>query len=305
MSRSAHLARRFAFSILVIYLILSLTFGIIVLTPDPSEAQMEWTAARTGMSPAEVQNAVAEYRASRNLDDPVLERYVNWVVHFSTFQWGSSYVHNESVTSLLSDAIPKTLSYLLPGALLAVIAGVGLGIFQAFNDAAHSTKVSALAAYALFGVPVFFLAAVVGSYWQPANQTVLPSLVLAAGLLAGQMRFARGETTTHLHATFVKVLRAKGASNLRVARHILKNAAVPLLAAAFTDLFAIMVLNVYVIERYFGINGIGTLSLNAALDRDLPLVIGTVMVIVLASVFLTFLQDIVNTVIDPRVAGKS
>lgn len=304
-SRAAHLTRRLAFSVLVIYLVLSLTFGVIVLTPDPTEAQMEWTAARTGMSPAEVQEAVAEFRASRNLDEPVHVRYANWLVDFSTFQWGESFVHSESVTDLLGEAIPKTLSYLLPGALLAVLGGVGLGMFSAFKEAAYSAKVTALVAYALFGIPVFFLAIAVGLYWQPANQWLLPSLVLAAGLLAGQLRFSHTETADYLNATFVKLLRAKGASEFRVARHILKNAAVPLLAAAFTDLFAVMVLNVYVIERFFGINGLGTLSLNAILDRDLPLVIGTVAVIVFASVLLSFLQDVANTVIDPRIGGEA
>ncbi|MFC6992486.1 ABC transporter permease subunit [Haladaptatus sp. GCM10025707] len=66
-----------------------------------------------------------------------------------------------------------------------------------------------------------------------------------------------------------------------------------------------MVLNVYVIERLFGIGGIGRLSLFAILQRDLPLVIGTAMIIVLASVVISLLQDVANTIIDPRVAGDA
>ncbi|MFC6731723.1 ABC transporter permease subunit [Haladaptatus sp. DYSN1] len=67
----------------------------------------------------------------------------------------------------------------------------------------------------------------------------------------------------------------------------------------------LMVLNVYVIERLFGIGGIGRLSLFAILQRDLPLVIGTAMIIVLASVVISLLQDVANTIIDPRVAGDA
>ena len=127
--------------------------------------------------------------------------------------------------------------------------------------------------------------------------------MLGTSLLAGQARYARAESSEYVNAEFVKLLRAKGASGWAVARHLLRNAAVPLLSLFFADLLVIVALNIFVLEVVFGIPGLGQLSYEAIQNRDLPLILGTVMVLVFAGIFGNLFQDITYRTLDPRIGA--
>src|SRR5699024_9754728 len=98
---------------------------------------------------------------------------------------------------------------------------------------------------------------------RPHQTTVLPAIVLGTSLLTGQIRYTRAQSLEHVGTEFVKLVRAKGARRWRVARHLLRNAAVPLLSLFFADMMGIVVLNVFVLEYVFEIPGLGGLGLVA------------------------------------------
>ncbi len=133
---------------------------------------------------------------------------------------------------------------------------------------------------------------------------MLLSAVLDISLLAGQLRYARAESCEYVYREFVKLLRAKGASNWRVARHIVRNAAIPLLSLFFADLIGTLVVNVFVLEFISSVRGIGTLGLQAIQHRDLPLILGVAIIIAFAGILGNLFQDLAYLGLDPRVESE-
>lgn len=321
-----HLSRRALVAVVAVYLVMSLAFLFVALTPDPNEGAIAYEVVRTGGDQEDARRAINAYRGARNLDDPVHERYARWLIDISTLDWGMSFSHGRTVTSLVADRIPYTALYVVPALVVSLLGGVSVGLYTAFNRRGLVDRAASVLTYSGFGVPNFWLAEialllVVGElgmlsrvsqpppaeFWSLAHleQYVLPSLVLASGLFAGQLRYARAETLEYVNDEFVAALRAKGVGRLAVARHVLRNAAVPILSVFFTDMVAVLVVNIYVIEEVFGIEGLSALSLAAVHQRDMPLVLGTTMVIAFVGIAANFLQDVTYAVLDPRIeAGE-
>ncbi|MFC7079843.1 ABC transporter permease [Halorussus caseinilyticus] len=323
-----HVTRRTIVALVAVYLVTSVAFVFVAATPDPNQALVAYQVSKKGGSTEDVQSAIRVYRATRNLDEPLVERYGRWVVAVSTFEWGRSYSFGVPVTSLIRDRLPYTALYVVPALLVSLINGVVIGLYAAFNRRGIFDRVSSLTAYLGLGVPNFWLAEIVtlafavqvgssglgvgqpdfsgGAFWSVSHlkQFVLPALVLSSGLFAGQLRYARAESMEYVNAEFVAALKAKGVSRLSVARHVLRNAAVPILSLFFTDMVAVLVVNIYVIEEIFGIQGLSALSLYAIEKRDVPVVVGTTMVIAFVGIAANFLQDVLYAVLDPRISEK-
>jgi peptide/nickel transport system permease protein len=102
----------------------------------------------------------------------------------------------------------------------------------------------------------------------------------------------------------VKLHEAKGAGRLRVARHVLRNAAVPIVSASLSELLAVVLLNLYVIETVFGIQGVAALNTIAVRTRDMPLIIGTSLVLALGGILASFAQDVAYGYLDPRIGAE-
>ncbi|NEU56336.1 ABC transporter permease [Halorussus sp. MSC15.2] len=318
-----HVTRRAIIALVAVYLVVSVAFVFVAATPDPNQALVAYSVAKKGGSAEEVREAIRAYREARNLDDPLLQRYARWMVDVSTLDWGISYSFERPVTSLILERLPYTAMYVVPALLLSLVNGVLIGLYAAFNRKGLFDRASSLVAYLGLGIPNFWLAEMVAvafavevgssrigrpefaseAFWSVAHLRafVLPSLVLATGLFAGQLRYARAESMEYVNAEFVDALKAKGVSRLSVARHVLRNAAVPITSLFFTDMVAVLVVNIYVIEEIFGIQGLSALSLYAIEKRDMPVVIGTTMVIAFVGVAANFLQDVLYAVMDPRI----
>jgi len=315
MSLRWQLLRRTGFTIFAIYLVITITFGFVTLAGDPNQGFIVWQTVSTQGEEAALE-ALAEYRSARNLNAPLLDRYVGWIVDITTLQWGNSFSQNAPVIAVIKTAIPRTLAYVLPAIVFALTGGIGIGLYSATHERTMLSRLGNGIAYIGLAVPNFWLAGIAlflftgpfGQYgqatvsnWQLLKTVVFPSLILGTSLLAGQARYARAESIEYVNAEFVKLLRAKGASGWDIARHLLRNTAVPLLSLFFADLILILVFNIYVIEFIFDIQGIGLMSYEAIQDRDLPLVLGTTMVLVFFGIFGNLFQDIAYRVLDPRI----
>ena len=316
------ITRRVAFAVFAIYLVMSITFGFVTLTADPQiglvaygaghsvEAQKANESEREKM----VQEAIAEYKEEHNLDDPVHERYLRWVVDITTLDWGRSETQHAPVTTVLGEAIPNTLAYLVPAMILALVGGLGLGVYAALNPGTILERLSSGGLYLTYGIPNYWLAFVflmlgldrkidVVGQWQMIT-VVLPAAILGLSLLAGQLRYARAESQEYVNTEFLKLVRAKGASNWRVARHVLRNAALPLVSLFFADLLGVLVVNVFVLEQVLNIRGIGWVGFVAIQQRDLPLILGVGMVLAFAGIVGNLIQDIAHVALDPRVDSE-
>ncbi|WP_158056318.1 ABC transporter permease [Halorussus halophilus] len=322
MSLGRHVARRAVVSLVAIYLVVTLSFGFVALTPDPNQAAVAYETQTSGGDAEDVKAAIAAYRSAHNLDDPILQRYTRWVVDISTFDWGISYSMGAPVTSVIAQRLPYTALYVVPALFLSLVSGVAVGLYSAFNRHGLVDRVASVLAYTGFGVPNFWLAevfllvvvtklgllshpelATAGSFWSISHleQYVVPTLVLASGLFAGQLRYARAESLEYVNAEFVAALKAKGVSNGGVARHVLRNAAIPILSLFFADMVAVLVVDIFVIEKFFGIRGLSWLTIRAVSQRDMPLVLGVTMVIGFVGIAANFLQDVTYAALDPRI----
>lgn len=305
---------RVGFAVLSIYVALSAMFLLVTVAPNTAvEGQVGSAAmANPDMTEEELRELRQTILEARGLDRPIHARYAGWMVDMTMLRWGVSYSLNAPVTALVADRLERTLGYALPGFLLAVIVGVAGGMYAAARRGAPDERLLRTVAYLVFGMPNFWLAAlavavlaappVVAVYEAPpvVYQRVLPALLLASTLVAGQLSYARSESLEQIGREYIRFLRAKGLGRLAVARRVLRNAAVPLVTLFFTDLLAIFVIAIYVIEFALDIPGIGRLTYDAAVERDMPLLLGATLVVVVAGVLGNLLQDLAYATLDPR-----
>jgi peptide/nickel transport system permease protein len=322
------LLRRLLWTIFAVWLVLSGTFVLFAYTPDPNEALIRMATFDPSEDPNETvqeqKEAIAAYREARNYDEPVLDRYANWMVGYTTLNWGYSHSRGKPVIDVIVKRAPVTLTYLLPAILLALVGGLGIGLYAATHQGGLVDSIGTSMAYVGFGLPIFFLgealAAVAVSHfglvllsvderyglWTVHNidAFVLPMIVMMVNLLAIQLRYARAESLEYVPADFVKTLRASGASMRDIARHILRNAAPPLVSLFFTEVLTVLFVSVYVVEVVFELPGLGLVAYQSISDRDIGLVLATTLIPVLIGIVGNLIQDIVYTVLDPRIKSN-
>lgn len=334
MSTLRRIALRIGLGVISMYVVMTVAFLFIAATPDPNVNVVQYAAAlEMRYAPPEEQleymrQQVQAYRQARNLDDPLWERYVRWLVAVSTFDWGLSKSARLPVTMLIRKRLPFTLAYVVPAMLLSAAGGIAVGAYLALRDRKWLDRTGRTVAYVGFGIPSFWLAVVLLHYatelyvlpwdyyiqmdagvdvmtapWAPGNLLgiALAAVVLTTTLFASQLRHARAETLEYVGSGFLRLARAKGLDRVGVARHALRVAAVPLLSLFFVDLFGVLVVSVFVIEFVLELPGFGLLTYSAIKARDMPMVLGSTMVIAFVGIVGTMLKDVLSVWLDPRV----
>lgn len=328
--------RRLGFAVLAAILVVSVVFGFIMFTDDPNEAMIQYRLARqSGATAEEVEAAIDQYREERGRNRPLSEQYVGFLLGTATLNWGYSPMYEAPVTGLLSQRLPITMLWVIPALVLAVLGGLAIGLFAALNQ--HSTlgRAGTSLTYLGLSIPNYWLAIVVPLLllatvgWRPpvaigpsfngvvfpedrmvggailtarnVTGAIFPALILTTSLLAGQARYVRALALEHVNEEFVKLVRAKGAGRWAIARHVGRNAALPLLSLVFVDMLGVVVINVFVLEQVFRIPGIGTLAIRAFTNRDLPVLLGVTTVVMLVGILGNLLQDLAYAALDPRV----
>lgn len=316
MTSRVFFVRRVLFAVLAIWLVFSTTFLVIVVAPDVALGGRLGNAALAGASVEELERLEAQYTDDRQLDRPLYVRYGDWLYSLSTFRWGASYETGEPVNRLVANSLGRTSLYVVPATALAVVLGLVAGLYGALHPESGGDRSGRIVAYLALGVPNFFLG-VIALYLlrQPSTAVlapvaglladhVLPVVLLATTLAGAMISYTRAESREYVGTAFVKLVRAKGASQARVARHVLKNAVPPLFALLFGELLAVLILGVFIIETVFGIDGFGRLVLASVFERDMPVLLSTTLVVVLVGVGGNFLGDLVTAWIDPRLSEE-
>jgi peptide/nickel transport system permease protein len=303
------LARRALWTVAALYLVVSATFFVFALTPDPNRQAIAYAAAQeTGPDESAVEagaEAMEAYDEVRNRDRPLLDRYRDWMIGYATGQWGWSYTYNEPVTAVLGGALPVTLSYLVPGVLLASLLSVFAGLYGAIRRRGHGDRLSRAAMFGGVALPAFVLAVAV-QRWAPGwlqNPTLASALIVGVNLFAVQTWVVRSEALQLVPEEFVKTLRASGAGDATVGRHVLRNAASPLLATFVSEVLVVLYVTVFVVEIVLGIPGLGGVGYAAFEQRDIGLILATVMLPVAVGLLSTLAKDVLTAFVDPRVSA--
>jgi len=263
---------------------------------------------------------IAQIREQFGLDRPFFMQYASWLGNALTGDLSISMMSSEPVLDAILRTLPHTLLIVAVSLTLSVLVGVPLGVLAATRA---RTKVdSAVTSLSSLGiaVPNFWLAMLLitgfslNRQWFPATGAVLltedpftalyhcilPSVALAASGVSEIARQTRSALSEVLSSQYVRTLHAKGLSYFRVVYlHGLKNIGVTLLTVAGLLINRLLGATV-VIEAVFAIPGIGSLVVNAALNKDFPVIQGVVLTMVLLVLLINLVIDILYTIIDPR-----
>lgn len=326
------LLKKVGFALVSTWVVMTVAFFVVSLTPDPTAGALTF-----GASPEEAERILQEHRELRNLGQPIYLRYVDFMVGIVTLDWGRSYWVGRPVTAMILEHLPVTLKYVVPGVLLSSLGGVALGGYLGIRGDEGRDAVDALgrgSAYGMLGAPNFMLAQLFVAFfgvfaglqvkvieikfrralgWGGPQilwvdgvpdlllTVVFPAVVVGTSLFASQLRYVRSESIEYASTDFVKLLKAQGANRLKVFRHVLRNALLPVLTLFVSDALAVLVIDVFVIEAAYRINGFGELSYKAFTGRDLPVILGVTLVVVFVGITGNLLTDLGLTVLDPRI----
>ncbi|MFE4968977.1 ABC transporter permease [Streptomyces sp. NPDC056660] len=306
------LIRRIAAGAVLVVVVATATFLLLSLTGTD--------VARNVLGETASQSAVAQKSHELGLDQPLVERYWHWIEQAAQGNLGSSWFTGDSVNQSLMDTLPVTLSVVLAGMLVAAVLSVALGAAAALRGGWVDRLVQ-FAAVLGTAVPSFLIALVLAVTlavqlgWLPATGYValgesgtgwlqsitLPALSLAVAATAATAMQVRGALIDVLRADFVRTLRARGLTTRSVVfRHALRNAAPPALTVLALQ-FIGLIGGAVVVEKVFGLPGIGTLANSAAVRGDAPVLLGTVVVTVVIVVAVNLLLDIAYGWLNPKV----
>lgn len=306
--------RRLAQAVPVVVLATFIVFALLKLVPG----DVAVTLAGDNAS----EQRIAEIRALYGLDQPFFVQYAGWIARAFQGDLSRSLLSGEPVVDSILRCLPHTLLIVVLAMLLALVIGIPLGIFAASRQGSPvDTAVMGITSIGV-AVPNFWLGMLLVSYfaldkgWLPAtgavtlresvggalSHAILPAVALAAGGIAEVTRQLRSSLVEILSSQHVRTLRAKGLSPARILWvHGLKNVSVNLLTVV-SLLFNRLLAATVVVEAVFAIPGMGSLVVNAAMNRDFTVVQGVVFAMVLIVVVINLATDILYKTLDPRVA---
>jgi peptide/nickel transport system permease protein len=277
--------------------------------------------AREIAGPEASQEAVAQIRENLGLDRPLLVRYGEWLGDAVRGDLGNSIISDRPVTDSVFKVLGISASLIVVGVTFAIVGSLVLALAPVLTKSRVVERICSVLSAAAIATPSFWLALVlvqalaVERRWLPAvgyvgladdpvewfRHLVIPGIAIGAsvaGHLARQMRSSVAEV---MSTDYVMAARAKGVGHRRlVFKHVLKNAAIPVvtvLGIRVGQLFGATVL----VEQIFLINGLGDLTLRAVLSRDVPVVLGILVVVAALIALINLIVDASYLYFNPKV----
>jgi len=300
--------KRLAASVVVLLSMMFLVMLIMELIPgDPAALMLGENAT---------QEMVQALRHQLGLDQPILTRYLEYVWNVAHGDLGRSIREMAPVASLLKETWPETLQLTFAAMLLTLCIGLPIGIISGAKPGSLLDHVSRVVSLLGLCMPVFwtgliliyFFAVILG--WFPVGGTgswrhlVLPAVTMSAYTVASLARMTRSSLMEVLNEDYVRTARAKGLSFWAVVvRHGFRNSMIPIVTIFGMQVGQLMG-GAILTETVFAWPGIGRLMIGAIMDRDYPLVQGTVLVFAAAFILINFLVDLSYGLINPQVAKQ-
>ncbi len=274
---------------------------------------------------------IAELERQFGFDRPAHERFLLLVGNYATFDFGESYFRGRSVMELIVEALPVSISLGLWTMLLTYLISIPLGVTKAVRDGSRFDFWSSVVVLIGNAIPAFMFAVLLivvfagGAYldWFPLRgltsdnwgelswpmrivdyfwHMALPLTALVIGSFAGLTMLTKNSFLEQINQQYVTTARAKGLTQKRVLYgHVFRNAMLIVIAGFPVAFVSILFTGAVLIEILFSLNGLGLLGFEAVVNRDYPVMFATLYIFTLMGLLLQLVNDIMYTVIDPRI----
>jgi microcin C transport system permease protein len=274
---------------------------------------------------------VADIRKMFGFDKPPLTRFLNMVRGYLRFDFGNSFFRDRSVLQLILQKMPVSISLGLWSTMLVYVISIPLGIAKAVRDGSRFDVASSAVVLVGYAVPSFLFAILLvvlfagGSFfqWFPlrgltsegasnwsfgaravdyAWHMVLPTIAVVAGGFASLTMLTKNCFLEEIRKQYTVTARAKGASEQRVLYgHVFRNAMLLIVAGFPAAFISILFTSALLVEIVFSLDGLGLLGFQSAIQRDYPVMFGTLYIFTLLGLLMQIVGDTLYTVVDPRI----
>jgi len=268
-------------------------------------------------------------------DRPPLERFLVMMKNYLVFDFGESYYHHESVVDLVVSKLPVSMSLGLWSFLIVYLTCIPLGIKKAVRDGSRFDVFTSSVILVGYAIPGFVLAIVLivlfggGSFWNifPLRglvsdnwsqlglidkvldylwHMVLPIISIAVGSLAVMTMLTKNSFLEEIRKQYVLTARAKGLSENRILyRHVFRNAIIPIITGFPGSFITAFFTGSLLIETIFSLDGMGLLAYDSIMNRDYPVVMGTLYFFTIIGLISRLLSDLSYVMVDPRITFES
>ncbi|MBI5014843.1 MAG: microcin C ABC transporter permease YejB [Deltaproteobacteria bacterium] len=278
---------------------------------------------------------IAELEKMYGFDKPPHVRFFQMLRRYLVFDFGKSFFRDRSVVSLVLDKMPVSISLGLWTTLLVYAISIPLGIAKAVRDGTSFDVWTSAVVIVGYAIPGFLFAVLLivlfagGSFleWFPLRGLVsdnwadlswagriadyfwhiaLPVLAMVIGGFASLTMLTKNSFLEEINKHYVVTARAKGLAETRVLYgHVFRNAMLIVIAGFPAAFVGILFTNSLLIETIFSLDGLGLLSYEATIQRDYPVVFGTLYVFTLLGLLLNLVGDLTYVAVDPRIDFES
>ncbi len=274
---------------------------------------------------------IKELEVRFGFDKPMHERFIKMMGNYITLDFGDSFFRDRPVVELVIEKMPVSISLGIWTTLLVYLISIPLGVTKAVRDGSRFDIWTSAVVIVGYAIPSFLLAVFLlgvfagGSYfnWFPLRglvsenwrempwpelaldylwHMVLPITAMVIGGFATLTMLTKNSFLDQINQQYVVTAKSKGLSERRVLYgHIFRNAMLIVIAGFPSAFIGILFTSSVLIEVIFSLDGLGLLGLEAAFDRDYPLMFGTLFFFSLLGLVMGLIGDLMYTVIDPRI----
>lgn len=298
-----YLMGRLWMALLVALTVSIISFALIHISGDPAVA-----LAGENATP----DVIAQIRAQYGYDRPLPVQYLDWLLHALRGDFGISPYFKLQVSTLIADRLRITMTLGALGISFALLLGVPMGVLAAMRPNSLIDRFALFVAVVGQAIPSFWfgliliVAFAVKLGWLPASGSdswqcfVLPTIVLGYYATPAIMRLTRTGMLEVLGSDYIRTARAKGVKPRKILfKHALRNAVIPVVSLSAVQL-GFMLGGSVVTESVFALHGAGYLAWQSISRNDLPTMQALILVFSLFYIFFTFMADILNAWLDPR-----
>ncbi|MEG3641036.1 microcin C ABC transporter permease YejB [Magnetococcus sp. PR-3] len=340
-----YILRRLLLMIPTLLGIMIITFAVIQFVPGGPVERMVALLEKSEGGGEVSSGGGAGYRAAKGLDNeqieqlkklygfdkPAHERFIQMVGNFITFEFGHSYYHHKSVTELVVEKLPVSISLGVWTFLLTYLISIPLGIRKAVQHGSRFDSMTSILVLAGYSIPGFVLGIMLlvlfggGSFWDifplrglvsdnweslswPAQiadylwHMVLPITASVVGSFAVMTMLTKNSFLEEISKQYVITARAKGLGERQVLYgHVFRNALIPLVTGFPSAFVGAFFSGSLLIETIFSLDGLGLLGYESIINRDYPVVMATLYFFTLLGLISKLITDITYVLVDPRI----